>query len=333
MPNHSSRTLRRLLAPLSAALVITVLVLSPAAWRAQAQGGLSDDEQALFDRASAVVDRLLAYETLAFEGNETNTNQIELTQGDSFLRLRDVTQQAIRETRVRDGENRNIRALIQADTVESDSRSFDVNFSLDVEVRYVDDVLYVQATTDAADEDALPPVPEGWIIWDDAAAEAYPDLDNLSPDTFLEPLGETGIFSYFDRLPEYAASVTLESIVMGDGRAADRLTIEVLGSNVGAIFQQVARDEDEAQNVIDVFGLVSDTSTMTISFLLGPDDALFGFEGHIYTKWDDLDLNLLNPEAPPNTATVNWIIETRVFQMITAFNEPLEATTAPAIGE
>lgn len=327
------RKTSKILLMLSLVLVFSLMLTSVSFAQ---DDGLSDDELALIDRVSNVVNSPDEYESFVVTVNSIETSSqslgmggVALLDGTSSLTL-DAQATVIR------GENPNGWATIFA-SVENIDDQGTVAYDLEAEARYVDGVLYLNITNITGGEGLpAPDAPVGWQVVD-FMHPFYTDLDLASfEELFVEDSEdmddmEDDSFDIEELINTLAASVTLEESDI-DGTPVDVITITIGQEAFNSLLaEQMGAEDDPVQAALVEMMLASigtgDGDLVSYSVALGEDDTVLGVATNISFELAELDLS----EAGDDFAGMSLGMTMQQFEVLeySQINETFEPVEAP----
>ncbi|MBN1201844.1 MAG: hypothetical protein JXJ20_08320 [Anaerolineae bacterium] len=307
-------------------LSIIMLFALVAVLPTSAQGDLSDEEIALLEKVIAAVQAIDTHDTYMLHSVETSNNGSTIQSGDQIYETAeqetfDGTASIIR------GDNKNILTLIHTETSGSDSEGAEYLYTITAEARFVDGVLYVNATREGESTAELDPMPDGWAIIEDLLG--WPALDSLQLDDLLEDK-EDDVFDYPDILIAATSSVTSETGTDENGNPVERITITLDADGLKYMVQEMSLilEGEEGQSTTTLFNLADDTSTMSSTITLDAEGNAIRRDARTNFIWTAADMTVLNPNVPAGT-TLTGFMELTLMTEISGINEPLEPTTVP----
>lgn len=304
-------------------IVLTLLVGAPV--HAQ-DGGLTGEQQALVDRVLAALEKTESYTSYVSDGEGTRDRTIIITAGDISRQNSENTLLTRRTQYTTDANGQSNYNLTRIAHVNSSASNGAVlMYTITSEMRVVEGVLYLNAIReiDSGAADDLPDVPEGWVIVE--SEDDWPALEHLDLGDILNDMdGPMIINSNAILMFDQVSDITLEAGTLKDGTPVDKITVTWTGDELtaGVAAQLEARGEDPLPLVFD------SNSVMTTTFSLNADDELLQIETDTTLTWNDIDLRILNPNAPEGSLFSQESSENGVV-IISGINEPVTPITAP----
>jgi hypothetical protein len=301
---------------LSLLWLVIVLLIVPVV-QAQDGDGLSEEEQALLDRAIQGVEAENDYESLVRESHSIMSQGITIVLGEDSSSMTTVTELDIVGTRIGHEDERNLSATITARVENTRDDTVLSAFTMMADVRVVDGVLYVQAWYDDPGENA-PELPEGWVIV--ANEDDYPAFSPLGLDDFLEDdsndLGDNP-----EALRAAASSVSSETTDDGES-----ITIAIEGTGIPTLLADMPDSNPVFESLMEV---VDDDDQIVYEVLLDEQGNLLG--GHV--DWAmtmvDLDPALFGVEQLPEGAALSFSMQNTIDVAYSQINEELEPAVVP----
>lgn len=158
-------------------LPMMVLIVLPS----QAQdGGLSDEQFALLERLLAALNQ--PYTSYTLEQTSLSTQLMTITIPNEFSGTAiQINSRVVNRTKVGD----NTRAEVVATTsYQEPGSAAPFSYTINAEIRRVDETLYVNATYAEASAD-LPVLPSGWVVIEQT--EDWPELNDIALADYLPP--------------------------------------------------------------------------------------------------------------------------------------------------
>lgn len=278
--------------------VLVLLMLMPPA--AQAQDDLSDEQVALLERLFEAIDNADNYTSYLETKTIFNTQTIEIDIPESAnLSISRAATQTMTATTVAGDV-----AAFATVTVTTQDFENPITYTLNADIRYVADVLYVQASYAVPNPD-LPTLPSDWIVVDDPAM--FPDLDL---ETFFDHQDQTEdsslrdlLFSDRTRLNQIVSDISILSGIGPDGEAVDLITLSL---DFLTVFEEGLGFPVDVEGVdpgVLLTLLTSSDITFSATFTLRPGDQISGSELILAVNTPDMDLAALSGDAniPPDT--------------------------------
>jgi hypothetical protein len=284
--------------------------------RAQDGTGLSEEEQALLDRAIQGIAVGDDYDSLVRESHSMMSQGITVVLGEESSSMTTVTERDVVGTRIGHDDDRNLTAAI---TVRVDNMQDDTvisAFTMMAEVRIVDGVFYVRAWYDDPGENA-PELPEGWIVVDDM--EAYPALSLLQLDDFTDDSNDLG--DNPEALRDAASSVSSEAT--DDGEA---ITIVIQGAGIQILLATMTESNPMFASLMET---VDDDDQIVYEVLLDEQGNLIGGNVDWAMIMEDLDPAVLDLTQLPEGATLSFTMQNTIDVTYSQINEELEPAVVP----
>jgi hypothetical protein len=295
--------------------LVVVLLIVPVV-RAQDGTGLSEEEQALLDRAIQGIAVGDDYDSLVRESHSMMSQGITVVLGEESSSMTTVTERDVVGTRIGHDDDRNLTAAI---TVRVDNMQDDTvisAFTMMAEVRIVDGVFYVRAWYDDPGENA-PELPEGWIVVDDM--EAYPALSLLQLDDFTDDSNDLG--DNPEALRDAASSVSSEAT--DDGEA---ITIVIQGAGIQILLATMTESNPMFASLMET---VDDDDQIVYEVLLDEQGNLIGGNVDWAMIMEDLDPAVLDLTQLPEGATLSFTMQNTIDVIYSQINEELEPAVVP----
>ena len=298
-----------------------------------AQNALSEDEQALLQRAWDAVAQWQNYQSYEYSSRMDLAQTVSGGIGDQLsindvLNLRlDVTQ-AI--TYLEGGAN--VQQHYRLDAAQSTlDPTQQTDYVLEADTRQVDGVVYVNAayTEPGPGQQA---VPTGWFIYGDQDTPAVDSLrldglggrlDRLALGQLFGVFGGNALAEVEQIFQTQATAITSESGVLEDGTPIERIQFTLTTEGLQALWGLFDR-----QDMVEEFLLAQllSATPLTYTLILDTDGNLVGVEHTIDFNVTDLDISSL-VNAPGFTLTV--MLQQTVSARFTSINADLEVVAAP----
>ncbi len=290
---------------------------------------LTDEEQELIARVVAVSDTIDSYASYVVNRFVTDTQNITITAGEETQNIVETAQMdAVATIILGDNPAGLIEGSVSVYKLEGETP---IIYTLEVEVRYVDEVLYVNAAV-VGDESVNPPsLPEGWFVVDDL--EAYPVLSDMDLDGFLELFdSEADSPNPVATIAELASSVVLEQDEI-DGVPVDVITLTA-GAN--ALTAMLSNDPEQGTNpflaVLEELEDELGEEVAVVSVALAEDDVVLGNFTAMSVDIVGADLAIMMPQAPEGS-TLDVVLAASALSEYSQINAEFDAIEAPEIGE
>ncbi len=279
--------------------LIVLLIPTPAGAQ---DNGLSDEQIILLERLFNAIENADNYTSYIETKTIFNTQAVEVNIPDTMsLSLSRSATQTITATTVGD----DVAALA---TVTVTSQDFEnpvpLTYTLNADIRYVEEVLYVQASYSVPNPD-LPPLPVGWVVVDDPAIfpeldlEPYFDQEQTDDGSSLEEL----LFRDRERLSKIVSDVT---VLSGTGPAGQPVDLITLSLDFLTVFEEglgLPLDVEGIDPEVLLTLLTSSDISFTATFTLSENDQISGSELILAVQTPRIDLAALSDgeDIPPGT--------------------------------
>jgi hypothetical protein len=209
---------------------------------------------------------------------------------------------------------------------QTTTRNETVDYTLDIDVRLVDETLYLLGeVVDGNADSGAPDLPGEWEVIDDLSA--YP---NFVLNSFAGAFGDgqtQDIFAELDVIIDAAEAIQTGTITIND---ADYATIDVtFGAEIAANFfasEGGALNNTGLQQALVDALRDAETPLLTLRVILNDDDAVIGRAviGRIDAT---LPASAANPDFTDGTLTLELIFERQ--ELLTEIGEPIEPVVPP----
>lgn len=290
---------------------------------------LTDEEQELIARVVAASDTIDGYTSYVENRFVTDTQNITITAGEETQNIVETSQMnAVATIILGDNPAGLIEGSVSVYKLEGETP---IIYTLEVEVRYVDEVLYVNAAVVGEESVNPPSLPEGWFVVDDL--EAYPVLSDLNLDGFLELFeAETDDPNPVTAIGEVASSVVLEQDEI-DGVPVDVIT---LTAGAEALTAMLASDPEQGTNpFLALLQELEDElgeEVAVVSVALAEDDVVLGNFTAMSVDIAGADLAIMMPQAPEGS-TLDVVLANSALSEYSEINAEFDPIEAPEIGE
>lgn len=303
---------------------ILVAVVALAGWGpARAQDtALNEEQLALLDRVFSAREQLETYTSYVEEASGSDTQLLTIVIGEQAIEFNEATEWQRTQTVINSEDGKNVSAQLRAVVSGEDWPAYTVS----AEARYVAGTLYVSAVYVDPGEDLLPPLPEGWLMVEDAkaAGDEYPALGALEIDnvTDNEP---SPLLEDRERFREMATDVQLETITLDDGTQADQITV-LFGREA---LQSVISEDGENPFQQMLFDALSDASRAALTVVMDADNQPLSVHTEFFLAVEEFDATTLNPEEFPAGTTLSFSYTGVDDQRYTQIGESFTPVTAP----
>lgn len=297
-----------------------------------------DDTEALRERILTAWEATLDYESgvYTFEDSNSNSSNIALTDGTAFTSADSSNYTGTHTFSYDDNDEPNVQSLIgygYANVSGQGESTTTVSESVAIELRLVEDVLYLNAEVVAVDGSDLT-VPEGWFILSDAFSEE--DLNVFGEDlptvfggidySFFDFEGETDSYANFIRVIESATALTSSEGTDSAGNPVEVITIEVDGPTYIAT---ALGDEDMTEEDMAITTMIFENAILSITVSLNADGNIVAGDATVSTVFSTTDLATMGfPEG--TTGTFDLAISTTSTFEYSQINEAFTLIEAPA---
>ena len=289
-----------------------------------AQDGPTADDLATVNRVANAFDNLESYSSYVREGAYERRQVIQISQGTDIYRLDTSYSRFGLNTVLQDGDSRNIHSegTLQFEEVESEGEETQMSaFTMNVEARLVDDVLYVQGNYEEGGENP-PDVSDGWVTV--AGPDDWPLYDVLNLESYLDP----DIYSPLrdrDLLAEVVSSVHVEADTV-NGMPVDVITLSLDSAGLSAFMIASIREESPFNALLDVLDL---NSAADFTVVVDADDNLVEYYSLMLVQATNVDLYALAPDTFPEGMFATLYMEVDEYGALVLINEPLDPVAAP----
>lgn len=298
-------------------LWLVVLLLIVPVVQAQDGDGLSEEEQALLDRAIQGIAAGEDYESMVRESHSMMTQGITIILGEDSSSMTTVTELDIVGTRIGHEDERNLSATITARVENTRDDTVLSAFTMMAEVRIIEGVLYVQAWYDDPGENA-PELPEGWVVVENE--DDYPALSPLNLDDLRDD-GSNDLNDNPEALRDAASSASGETTDEGE-----TITILIQGTGIATLMGEMPDTNPVFSSLMEA---VDDDDQITYEVLLDADGNLIGGKVDWAMTINDLDPALFGVAQLPEGATLSFSMQNTSDVTYSQINEELEPAVVP----
>ncbi|NJL95384.1 MAG: hypothetical protein HC915_17515 [Anaerolineae bacterium] len=262
------------------------------------EGSLSEEEQALVERAQAAITEYLAAESYSAFGYEILTQDLTLNLGPTVSN-RVSSSEVLRDGYIIFGEAGSAQYSGQVIYSEEVDGTVEASYTMDYELRYVNGTLYVNASYAASEGNALP-LSDGWVQVDDP--EAFPEFQELDLDDLLDNFDGEARAEEFARIQEAISIGTLGATTYEDSLEDGSPVVVIRLVLDAAVLAEVTGSEEEeipaefVQAMVDA--MATEEEPIVYEFALTPDGVLAGVALGLTLDLADADLRLLVAEVP-----------------------------------
>lgn len=310
-------------------LLFAALVLPLSLVSAQG-GGLTAEDQALVERIRAAVIATEDYPSGVIQGTHMRTSEISLTQGGAAI-VDEVSEERGQFTRtfVRDASgSTNDQTLMTVDHTITD-QGVTVSYTLEVERRVVDGVLYVLATRTSADEQNLDPMPLGWVRVDDALD--WPALEVLNLDVLLEQVDDMSVLDQDSLLIlDYLTEIAIEEGVVYEGGTVTAIRCVTRGADYAAAMSALAAADGDVEAAA-LLAEIDAESYWDTTFYLDAADQIVWVSADTRTRIPPLDPAQYVASFPANLMLTQTVTATST-RAISDIGAPIVPVAAPELG-
>ena len=243
---------------------------------------------------------------------ETQENEGSVVVGSGESAQTIGVQYGYRETRTErrsqtiNGERRRLDRIFR--TVEDRGmEGTERRLKIDAELRVIEGDVFVRARYRAPDAEGAtseprilpdaPPLPEGWIVYNDDALERYPGLGllEIDPDNTDD---EVIRFELLEVLVREAVSIETEPRPEG----GERIILHLDGAGARAFFEASAEQQGNADEPLSqaLFGALREEDCASTMYIDIRRDGMFvGIEWALPVVFNPIELNTIEPDAPP----------------------------------
>lgn len=315
-------------------LIVLLALLIPAfsVVSAQGDGDLTLEEQALIERVRAAILATDEYPAGVTITTATYINDVTINLGDTAYPGIVTTASTMTHTFTRDADGLpNSIALVTYDVAEDDANGNVQTYYLNAEIRKVGGAVYVLATRNPAEDDALDPMPDGWLQATATIEDDWPALIEIPLADWLREAEHLAVIDPDQLIVlDYVTHAALDGpVTLDDGIEANAVHIEVTGEALSALMTTM-RLETGGADLSTVYAQLTAASRWDTTFWLDADGRIVQYEFAIFTELADIDLVLLAPDAPP-VSRFTQIQTYTLRSTITVFDTPIDPVAAPEI--
>jgi len=246
-------------------------------------------DDALLERALTIIESVKSYESYAEASIETETQNFSISQdGELIQQLANTHKTIITRTWI----DRTNNAALRFISLEADEDG--QVYSLEAEVRYVDETLY---TTAAYSEGTGPDTfPAGWVV----VEEADSGFISFDPQDLVDSVTGAGS-NPFEEIDLIKRIVTGVSSSAGDWEGVPVEVISIEIGSAGILDLIAAQDEtfDPDSEIAAIFSYMSADSGALLTLYVDEDAHPIHLEISMTINIVDLAINTIDPTAPP----------------------------------
>ncbi len=313
-------------------LVVLVAAATPGHAPVHAQDGLTAEQQALLDRATNAM-TAIKQTSYVVHHVETQSTTMMLTMDNQQQPLQNENITADTTISYIPGDGTwNVQETGTIDVSGTDQNlGGDYAYTLTAEVRLVDGAVYVNATRESENEDALPPMPVGWRTVADPAE--WPALKQLSLESWLKDPSRTGVFDYPDLVAMAVSDVTSETVTLDDGTEAEAITLILDGEGLqNALIAYYSIDNESDPTVTAIYSSIDPESQVSLTLTLDANDQLIQREGTGVISVTQMDMSQISTDIPAGSAFLDLNAELGLQEDVLSIGEQLTPAEAPDMG-
>lgn len=302
-------------------ILLCVFSLSlPLISQAQDDDGLSEEEIALIEQVAGIETLLDSYSSYSANRFDTEVSSLTLFDQENFS---DESLHRFGYT-LNDGETQN---SVYNATFEYES---DETYSIEGEVREIDEVVYVNAAYIEAEEDAEP-IPEGWIVIE--SEEEIPDsLSEFRLSQHFEE--ETPLISDSELLIEYATlvmSTEITTTVDDEEVTLEQILITIDGENFLPFYMSILDEEAQENFIIQTIFSEGLEGNMTIIAQFFENGDIYLLSASIEVENLDIDAYAVDPEIWEEGDTVSFAATYTILMNYADFNGDFDPIEVPEL--
>jgi hypothetical protein len=290
---------------------------------AQDDDGLSEDEQALVDRALAAIEASEALTSVEVADDETLTMDLNINMAGQEFAMSQNKHKSTEGYLVRDGETESQSATFLVESSEEGPDGLS-SYTLGGEMVFVDGVAYVNAAYEDSEGD-VEELAEGWQMISSTeeipAALSELDLDNLFDE-------EDDTLTKFAELTDHATAVELSEDELEDGTPIEVIEITLDKEGFAAFLASTA-DEEGDEAMMGLFTAEEAESGITLAIALDEEDNLVFVVVTLNYNVEELDAAALDASLEGATLSVN--MEGSFIIGFASYNEEMEPIVAPEL--
>jgi hypothetical protein len=288
-------------------------------------GGLTAEKDALLERVFAARALRDGYASYVSSSHQTENQSISVTLGSVTQTVSEVQNLARTSTVVQGETGRNVSATLDADvkktTVPPNGREVVTTYVVSGEARLVGDALYLNAVLDSGEGPEVPTLPESWFEVQNPDEYQYLKLDDLRD--------APSLLDDEEQTRAAAADVTLESVTMEDGTAADQITVKFDKDGLFLFMNGTNQNIDPlTQALLDA---VSDSFEARIAVTLDADNNPLRVETMLSMSASGVDAHALAPDQFRDGIMMDFHYERSETEDYSDVNASVEPVSAPAI--
>jgi hypothetical protein len=304
-------------------MVVALVGLSGSVWAQD--GGLTAEQDALIGRVLAARALRAGYSSYVTSSHQTENRSITVTLGSVTQTVSEVQNLARTSTVVQGEAGKNVSAALNAsverNSAQANGREVVSKYAVSGEARLVGDALYLNAVLDSGEGPEVPTLPEGWFEVQNPDDYQYLKLDDLRD--------APSLLDDEEQARAAAADVTLESVTMEDGTAADQITVKFDKNGLFLFMNETNQDIDPlTQALLDA---VSDSFEARVAVTLDADNNPLRVETMLSMSALGVDAHALAPDQFSEGIMMDFHYERSETEDYSAINAPVQPVSAPVI--
>lgn len=306
-------------------LFVGLLVVPLIGVQAQGVDELSEEEQALLERFFAVAETDDAYTSFSISSEETLNLTLTIDIGVPVV----VSQYGTRTVDayvIRDGDVENASGTVAVE-YSSSTPDGDISYSIEADVVFLDEVLYVDAAFLESEGD-VGEIESGWQVYE--SADDIPEvLDELDLDNLFEDEDEEELFERRELIESAVTNVLLLKDELDDGRPVEVIVLEFEGEGAAEFFHAVAEDDESGNPFVDIIYTSEGEGSVSIGIAIDENENLVGMAVELSLALEELDLTPYNIEGIPEGATLTASIENNRIDTMADINGEFDPIESP----
>ncbi len=306
-------------------LFVALLVVPLIGVQAQGIDELSEEEQALLERFFSVAETDDDYTSFSISSEETLNLTLTIDIGVPV----EVSQYGTRTVEayvVRDGDVENASGTAAVE-YSSSTPDGDVAYSIEADIVFLDEVLYVDAAFLESEGDVAE-IESGWQVYE--SADDIPDvLDELDLDNLFEDEDEEELFERRELIESAVTNVLLLEDELDDGRPVEVIILVFEGEGAAEFFRAVAEEDESGNPFVNIIYTSEGEGSVSIGVAIDENENLVGMAVELSLALEELDLTPFNIEGIPEGATLTASIENNRIDTLADINGEFDPIEAP----
>ena len=306
-------------------LFAALLVVPLIGVQAQGVDELSEEEQALLERFFAVAETEEAYTSFSISSEENLNLSLTIDVGVPV----EVSQYATRTVEgyvVRDGDVENASGTTTVD-YNASSPDGDLSYSIEADVVFLDEVLYVDAAFLESEGD-VGAIESGWQVY--GSADDIPEvLDELDLDELFDDEEDDDLFERRELIESAVTNVLLLEDELDDGRPVEIIVLVFEGEGAAEFFRAIAEDDDSGNPFVEIIYTSEGDGSVLVGAAIDENENLVGMAVELSLTLEEVDLTPFNIEGIPAGATLTASIENNRIDTLADLNSEFDPIEAP----